>query len=338
MHEIGAGPADQEAEGGSTTAPRWPPPLPMASLGPHALPMAPLGPLALPPARGWGWKVVQWPLCRIVLAIAAVWAGLATAFVLVHALRPARQDQTISMQLGQAATTLILAHVAYVLYVRLVEWRRAGEVSLLGAAREAAAGAAIGGGLMIAAVGILWLAGCYHVHGIRSPAVMVPAAVASLLAGYVEELGVRVIGFRILEEWLGTAWALALSAAVFGLLHMANPHATPISIASIALAGVLLGAAFAVTRRIWLPAGLHFAWNFVQGGIFGVPVSGLPLAGLLVGSLDGPPALSGGVFGVEGSLLSVALCAAAAVPLLRAAARRHHLVSPGWRARGAEPE
>jgi membrane protease YdiL (CAAX protease family) len=233
---------------------------------------------------------------------------------------------------------LILVHVAYLLYVRLVEWRRAGEVSLLGAAREAAAGAALGGGLMATAVGILWLAGFYHVHGVRSPAVLVPAAVDSLLAGYMEELGLRVICFRILEEWLGTGWALALSAAVFGCLHMANPHATPISIVSIALAGVLLGAAFAVTRRIWLPAGLHFAWNFVQGGVFGVPVSGLPLAGVLVGSLDGPPSLSGGVFGVEGSLLSVALCAAAAVPLLRVAARWHHLVSPGWRARGAEPE
>jgi membrane protease YdiL (CAAX protease family) len=311
LHEIAVAPAGEEAE--------------------ERLPMAPLGPLQLPPARGWGWKVVQWPLCRVGLAVAAVWIGWAVAATLLHALPRAQPGQTISMQLGRAATVLILVHAAYVLYVRLVEWRRAGEVSLIGAAREAAAGAAIGGSLMAAAVGILWLAGYYHVHGLRSPAVLVPAATLSLLAGYTEELGLRVICFRILEEWLGTGWALALSAAVFGFLHMTNPHATPISIASIALAGVLLGAAFAVTRRIWLPAGLHFAWNFVQGGIFGVPVSGVPLAGLLMGSLGGPAALSGGVFGVEGSLLSVALCAAAAVPLLRVAARRHHLAPPRWK-------
>jgi uncharacterized protein len=322
LHEIAAAQAGEEAE--------------------DRLPTAPLGPLALPPDRGWGWRVVQWPLCRIVLALAAVWVGWLLAAVLLGALPRARPDPTISMQLGRAATVLILVHAAYVLYVRVVERRRAGEVSLLGAAREAAAGAALGGSLMTAAVGMLWLAGFYHVHGFSSPAVLAPAAVDSALAGYTEELGVRVIGFRILEEWLGTGWALALSAAVFGGLHMVNPHATPISTASIALAGVLLGAAFAVTRRIWLPAGLHFAWNFAQGGIFGVPVSGYRLAGLLVGSLDGPPALSGGVFGVEGSLLSVALCAAAAVPLVRMAARRHHLVPPAWWARrprgGAEPQ
>ncbi|HYL05564.1 MAG TPA: CPBP family intramembrane glutamic endopeptidase [Thermoanaerobaculia bacterium] len=299
------------------------------------LPAAPMGPLALPAARAWGWRVAQWPLCRIVLAASAVLGALSVGALLTAWLQPAGPGPTLLTTLGRGATLLILLHLAYLLYVRFVEWRRAGEVSLVGAAREAAVGALIGGGLMSLAVGCLWLAGCYHVAGVRPAATVVPVLGLLVVGAYWEELLLRVIVFRILEEWLGTGWSLALSAAAFAALHLRNPHATAISTASIALAGVLLGAAFAVTRRIWLPAGLHFAWNFVQGGVFGVPVSGFAIPGLLAGSLTGPPALSGGAFGVEGSVVSVALCAAAAAALLTAAARRGHLAPALW-ARGGD--
>jgi membrane protease YdiL (CAAX protease family) len=295
-----------------------------------SLPVAPAGPLAMPAARAWGWRVAQWPLCRIVLAAGAVLGAMGAGAWLLGVLPRASSGPALSMALGRYATLLILVHVAYLLYVRFVEWRRAGEVSLVGAAREAASGALIGGGLMTVAVGLLWLAGCYHAAGVRPAVTIVPVIGFLVLGAYWEELLLRVIVFRILEEWLGTGWSLALSAAAFAALHWRNPHATALSTASIALAGVLLGAAFAVTRRIWLPAGLHFGWNFLQGGIFGVPVSGFVTPGLLVGSLTGPPALSGGVFGVEGSVLTVVLCAAVTVPLLRAAARRGHLVPPLW--------
>ena len=296
----------------------------------RGLPAAPMGPLALPAERAWGWRVVQWPLCRIVLAASAVLGALTAGVLLTAWLQEGGPRPTLSMTLGRDATLLILIHLAYLLYVRLCEWRRAGEVSLVGAAREAAVGALIGGGLMTAAVGCLWLAGSYHVAGVR-PAVTVVPVLGFLVAGaYWEELLLRAIVFRILEEWLGTGWSLVLSAAVFAALHLRNPHATPMSAASIALAGALLGAAFVVTRRIWLAAGLHWAWNFLQGGVFGVPVSGFAIPGLLVGSLTGPPALSGGAFGVEGSVVSVAVCAMAAPALLAAAAKRGHLVPALW--------
>jgi membrane protease YdiL (CAAX protease family) len=296
----------------------------------RGLPAAPIGPLALPAGRSWGWRVAQWPLCRIALAVSAVGGALSGGALLVAWLPHAAAPPTLAMKLGRDATLLILIHLAYLLYVRFVEWRRAGEVSLVGAAGESAVGALIGGGLMNLAVGCLWLAGCYHVGGVRPVVTVVPVAGLLVIAAYWEELLLRVIVFRILEEWLGTGWSLALSAAAFAALHLHNPHATPVSTASIALAGALLGAAFAVTRRIWLPAGLHFGWNFLQGGVFGVPISGFVTGGLLAGSLTGPAALSGGAFGVEGSVVSVALCAAAVPALLVAAARRGHLAAPAW--------
>lgn len=109
-----------------------------------------------------------------------------------------------------------------------------------------------------------------------------------------------------------------VSAALFGLLHALNPGATATSTAAIALeAGILLAAAYAVTRNLWFPIGLHLGWNFTEGGIFGVAVLGGPAAkGIFSVSLAGPRLLTGGRFGPEASLMAIAVCLAAAAVLL----------------------
>ena len=79
---------------------------------------------------------------------------------------------------------------------------------------------------------------------------------------------------------------------------MMNPNATLFSSFAIAMeAGVLLGAAYVLTRRLWLAVGIHFAWNFTQGGIFGGRVSGITMDGLLESQLSGPTLFSGGSSG-----------------------------------------
>jgi len=99
-------------------------------------------------------------------------------------------------------------------------------------------------------------------------------------------------------------------------VHAGNAGASWISTLAIALeAGVLLGIAYAATRSLWLPIGVHFGWNFTEGGIFGAAVSGAHYQGLIGASLSGPTWLTGGAFGPEASLpaLSVSLCASAAL-------------------------
>jgi len=142
---------------------------------------------------------------------------------------------------------------------------------------------------------------------------------------------VRGILFRIMEEALGTWLALILSALLFGLMHIANPNATLWGALAIAIeAGIMLAAAFVFTRRLWLAIGIHFAWNFVQGGIFGVAVSGNGVQGLLQSTLSGPPLLSGGAFGAEASIFAVIVCLAAGVYLTRAAWKKGNLIQPFW--------
>jgi membrane protease YdiL (CAAX protease family) len=155
-----------------------------------------------------------------------------------------------------------------------------------------------------------------------------------ILAAVLEEVVMRGVVFRILEQSMGSWLALAVSAVIFGALHLFNPGATLLNAIAVMLeAGILLAAAFMLTRRLWLCIGIHFAWNFTQGGIFSAAVSGGTTRGLLQAKLVGPQWLTGGAFGVEASAVAVGVCLAAALLLLLAAQRRGNILSAPWASR-----
>ena len=100
---------------------------------------------------------------------------------------------------------------------------------------------------------------------------------------------------------------------------------------------MLLGGAYMLTRNLWFPMGLHAAWNFTQGEIFDVPVSGLDEHGLVQAQLSGPPLLSGGQFGLEASVLALLLATAVGIWIVWLAVKRGHLVQPRWSRSRAGP-
>lgn len=227
----------------------------------------------------------------------------------------------------------VLGCAAYALYTRWVERRSASELGRPGALKELTAGLLIGAGVFSATLGVVALFGGYRITGTRSDLsiLLIPFCV-SFAAAVIEEILFRGVIFRLLEESLGTWIALGVSAALFGLGHLASPHATVFAMAAIALeAGVMLGAAYVLTRRLWLAIGIHAAWNFTQAGVFSVPTSGIPMNGVFIGSLSGPTWLSGGEFGAEASVVAVLLCSAVGVALLVLAHRRGRFIAPFWR-------
>ena len=142
---------------------------------------------------------------------------------------------------------------------------------LRGGYRQLGQGAAIGAGLFTGTLLLIGMFGLLHFDGVNGLGAIWPVLGISILAGVFEELVLRGVVFRWLEQKLGMWWALAISALVFGGLHFFNPGATIFSALAIALeAGVLLGLAYVATRRLWLPIGLHIAWNFTESGLFGV--------------------------------------------------------------------
>ena len=124
-----------------------------------------------------------------------------------------------------------------------------------------------------------------------------------------EEVTFRGIIFRMIDERFGIWWALGVSALLFGFVHIFQPNASVWSSIAIAIeAGVLLGAAFKFSGSLWLPIGIHWAWNFTQGNVFGFSVSGTDKGESILNSVvKGPDLVTGGDFGPEASVVAVAL-------------------------------
>jgi len=237
-----------------------------------------------------------------------------------------------------ALVACVLGWLAYRVYVKLIERRRGVEFGAQGAVRELGSGLVIGAALFSATIGVLAALGLYTVQGWRDPAVLIAPLALSVGAAVIEELLFRGVIFRIIEASLGTWIALVISAVLFGLVHLGNPNATWRAATAISLeAGVMLAAAYVLTRRLWLPIGIHAAWNFTQGGIFSVAVSGGKTDGLLVATLNGPSWLSGGEFGAEASVVAMLLCTALGLWLLVLAARRGNFMAPFWKRAVANP-
>ena len=278
-------------------------------------------------------RILQFGLTRIVLAVFAI---AATTF-LVQLVVGSVLDWLGLGPRGQftlwfVIPLVIAVHFVYIGFVHLVERRPAAELSGGGAVRETGAGVAVGAGLQTACVGAVAALGYFQVAGLNPVSVVVPTFAMSVASGYVEEVVFRGVLFRIVEESLGTWIALGLTSLLFGFAHMSNPNATAFSSFAIAMeAGVLLGAAYVLTRRLWLAVGIHFAWNFTQGGIFGGRVSGLSMDGLLESELSGPMLLSGGEFGLEASVFALTLGTATGVLFLIRAGRRGQFIAPFWR-------
>jgi hypothetical protein len=76
--------------------------------------------------------------------------------------------------------------------------------------------------------------------------------------------------------------------------------------------------------------GLHAAWNFTQGFVFDVNVSGIEEHGLVEAKLSGPQLISGGSFGLEASIIALVIATGAGVWLVVLSVRRGTLVHPWW--------
>ncbi|MCR6487509.1 CPBP family intramembrane metalloprotease [Amycolatopsis sp. OK19-0408] len=269
---------------------------------------------------------------RLVLQLAVVAVVALLGSLLVGAVQ---WNAPLTLVLGGA--TAVLAVLAYRWIVRRTEQRAPAELARSGAVPAVGRGLLIGLGMFAGVIAVIALSGGYRVAGWGS----FPGAVAlfgfTAAAAVTEELLFRGILFRFVERWIGTWAALALTGVLFGLSHLFNAHATLWGAIAIAVeAGGMLAAAYAATRTLWLPIGLHFAWNFAEGGIFGTDVSGTTAPdGLLRGELSGSSALTGGEFGPEGSVWSVLAGVVLTGVFLGLAHRRGNLVPRRRRAETA---
>jgi membrane protease YdiL (CAAX protease family) len=216
----------------------------------------------------------------------------------------------------------VLLLVVYARAVRLLEHRSAAEVAVgIRGIALALLGVILGIAIIGSYVLVLRGFGAAQVSGgtgLSATLNVLNEFLVPWLTAVGEELLFRAVLFRIAEEMFGTVSAVLISAVLFALAHAANPAANPATLFSLAAGmGVLLAIAFAVTRNVWLPIGLHMGWNLAEGFLFGLPNSGIadPL-NVARTTVSGPSMLTGGAFGPEGSLVLLALSLAVAIVIL----------------------
>lgn len=207
----------------------------------------------------------------------------------------------------------------YALFVRWMEKHWPTDLSLRHLIPHTLLGLLVGAVFMTLVVSTIVAAGCATINWNQFSVEQQFSVFMMFLAVAVgEEMICRGVIFRWIDERWNTWAALLFSALFFGFGHMGNDNATWWSSLAIAIeAGLLLGAAYKWSGSLWLPIGIHWAWNYVQGNVFGLAVSGTDAGHTILNTtVSGPDIITGGAFGPEASMISVILGALLTVVFL----------------------
>lgn len=249
---------------------------------------------------------LAWPFIVIVAVIVpqvVLNAGLASALGL--------EDGSFGAQVAEGLANLVTIAVVG-LWVTGHEKRSFSSVGFRGDGIGWMLGGLVGGVIIFAipmlilvGMGVYELGGSEHsTSGVSALPLVLALIPVWLIQGTAEETVFR--GYLLQRQALSTgAWATVILIALgFGLIHGVTD---PLPLANISLAGILFVFIVLARGSLWLAGGVHAGWNMAQGQIFGIPVSGIPRE---VSVLDyGPTAdttttMSGGEFGLEGSIVA----------------------------------
>jgi membrane protease YdiL (CAAX protease family) len=272
-------------------------------------------------------RFTRWPLVRIVIAIVLVILPFSVVNAIATHFFPAIKHTFVL-----TLVTITLGTLGYCTFVRFVEKRPVTELAPGYLLPELGGGLLLGALLFTATMIVLYALGVYQITGYNAWPILMPALLMALSSSIIEELIFRGILFRIMEASLGSWIALGVTALIFGLLHLPNQNSTLVAASAIAIeAGIMLAAAYMLTRRLWLCIGIHMAWNFTQSGVFSSAVSGsTPYSGFVTGTNTGPKWLTGGEFGVEASLVAVIICGLTGLYFVLKAKSAGQVRKPFW--------
>ena len=194
-----------------------------------------------------------------------------------------------NLALGLAGVLLACAVAlgSYTGAVRLGEGRWASELAVRPALPELALGTVLGLAMMASLMGVLVVTRAYDVTVVGVAPAWTGLGLA-VQAAVTEELWMRALLLRLLWRAFGPVPAFIVAGLIFAALHLTNPGATALAGVTVGVAGLMFGALYALTGRLWVPIGFHLAWNLAQGYLFGAAVSGNDLGGSILVSTARP--------------------------------------------------
>lgn len=275
-------------------------------------------------------KASHFFLTKMVVGIAVIVALVA----LIESLRSFLLDKTNLSSDTKAITTAITEAVivvaAYIVLFRIYDKRQIHELSWANFIKNSITGFLTGILLQTLSILVIYIEGTYSVDHINPISTLISPLAFALTAGFVAEIIMIGIVFRLLEKQTGTVIALFIFVLLFAVLHVNIKGATFVSVGATAMqAGFMLPAAYVFSRSLWLPIFLHFGWDFAEPGIFGgINPSSSLTQGLLTSKIAGNSLLTGGETGPQDSLTSLLLCLLLGIIFLVLARQKNNLIRP----------
>jgi len=282
--------------------------------------------------KSLGHRILHFSLTKIIIGFFVV-AGVTGGFQLgLEKILDNIIENKDLRELLIGAMASLMAIFTYLLLFRFYEKRKITELSTNGMGRNLSLGLFLGVILMSLTIFVIYVSGGYTIVSVHPIAYLVPALTMALTSSILEEILFRGVLFRLIEEKLGSYFALLISGLIFGLMHLLNPNSSLTMALGLAIqAGLLLGILYMFSRNLWLPIAVHFAWNFSLGGIFGANVSGVTLDKTLITStIQGKEWVTGAQFGPEGSIQATLFCLIATTLLLFLCYQQNKIRKPFW--------
>ena len=217
-------------------------------------------------------------------------------------------DELKNVIIGISDAAIALS--GYIFLFTFYEKRKIKELSAASFPKNACVGFLLGLVLQSLLILIIYVSGSYSIIRVNPVSFLLPGFTAALTAGFVAEIILRGIIFRLTEERFGSFVAIIIMVLLFTGIHAASKGATVLSVCSTAFeAGFLLSAVYIFSRSLWLPIFLHFAWDFAEPGIFGGINPGITINKTLFNSItNGPRLITGGQLGPGNSIQSAIIC------------------------------
>jgi len=267
-------------------------------------------------------KILHSTIVKIIIGFVVIITAYYFPLVFINNILRAYKEIQIARLIIIPIISIIFVLVSYIALYRYYERRKITELSTRNIGKYLLVGLLLG--LLVPSLSILvaYLRGEYIILSISSLSnVFLRDLTISIGFGIAtavfEEVVFRGVLFRLIEEKLGSYLAIIISGLIFGFIHLLNENSSFFAGFVISIISIIITAAYMYTRNLWFPIAIHFAWNFAQGDIFGIPVSGDPAStSIIVSQLEGSKWFTGGVWGIEATVQIVIFSLIAGIILL----------------------
>jgi len=277
-------------------------------------------------------KFLNSPLIRIILGLLLCFAVFILAQQLVGKILDVTTIDKNYRNLIKGIIASSFVAFTYIFFYKKYEKREIGEFSSKGLLKNTILGVLIGTTVQGLTIIVIYFWGNFQIISVNPfSSIITPFAIAFSVAIF-EEILLRGIIFRIVEEKLGSYISFAISAIIFGAVHLLNPDSSVISSICIGIVGFVFGASYIYSRSLWLPIAIHFSWNFVQSGIFGAITSGNEKTSSLFNTnISGAELITGGAFGPEGTIQAILFWLLVSIIFMVIITKQNKIIKPFWK-------